>query len=77
MPVSRTRKHQTGFEKQNNINRFSNIVPAEELDIYKDQRSPYVGGLSSNKMSAIGFSADDYNPVKESPFWNNDNAYEF
>lgn len=27
-------------------------------------------------MSAIGFT-DDYAMVKESPFWNNENAYDF
>ena len=58
-------------------NKLSSIIPEEELDLRGLDRSPHLIGLQSNKMSAIGFNGDDYNHVKESPFWNNDNAFEF
>ncbi len=71
MPVARSRQH-VGVHVPNN--RFSSIIPEEELDINNNERSPYMD--DRQKMSAIGFP-DEYAQVKESPFWNNENAYDF
>jgi len=57
-------------------NRFSSIIAEEELDVQKNVRSPYIGSIHSNKMSAIGLP-DDYASMKDSPFWNHENGDEF
>lgn len=52
------------------MNRFSSIIPEEELDLKEDNymvKSPYLKDiLESNKISAIGMMGDGR---KDSPFW--------
>lgn len=53
------------------MNRFSHIIPEEELDVNNENyqiKSPFLGGiLNDNKISAIGALNDDGR--KDSPFW--------
>ncbi len=60
------------------MNRFSQIIPEEELDL-KDEpfqiKSPFLGAiLNDNKISAIGQINDGR---KDSPFWESEQINEF
>jgi predicted DNA-binding protein YlxM (UPF0122 family) len=71
LPITRTKQNHNSIDK---INRISHIILEEELDVASDNRSPYIGAMASNKISAIGL--DDATDRMPSPFWDNESAFE-
>ena len=68
-------KAQIMGSRRSTINRLSNVIIDDELNVSYHNRNPSIAEMASTKISAIGIIEDISSRMK-SPFWDNENVFE-